>query len=109
MHSIQRLLHSRVRFLKQLPKCGCRNLQFALPQGQSLPQFSAMVKPQGTTSNIWTYATHGDVSNLQRLLAEGELPDHQNKLGESAAQLAARNGHVRLGPRVPLMACTNGP
>jgi ankyrin repeat protein len=54
-----------------------------------------MVKPQQTSSNIWTCATHGDVLSVQRIVEqEGEDVDAQNKLGESAAHLAARGGHV---------------
>lgn len=55
-----------------------------------------MGKPNtGTSSNIWTYASHGDVANVERIVKEeGEDVDVQNKMGESAAHMAARNGHV---------------
>ena len=49
----------------------------------------------GTSSNIWTYAMHGDAASLERLVKEGEDVNTQNKIGEGAAHLAARNGHVR--------------
>ena len=42
---------------------------------------------------------HGDVASLERLVKEGEDIDAQNKIGEGAAHLAARNGHVREGRR----------
>ena len=55
-----------------------------------------MGKPSlgSTSSNIWTYAMHGDVASVERLIKEGEDIDVQNKIGESAAHMAAKNGHV---------------
>ena len=36
-----------------------------------------MGKPGGTSANIWTYASQGDVANIERLVQEGEDVDVQ--------------------------------
>lgn len=56
-----------------------------------------MVNPTrgASLANVWAQAATGDVASIQRAVeADGIDPDLTNKLGEAAAHLAARNGHV---------------
>ena len=68
-----------------------------------------MGKQQTHSSNVWNFAAHGDLASLLRCLDAGEEADLQNKLGESAAHLAARNGHVSALLPCMLCVCEAGP